>query len=381
MVCDGSFQKKRIIGQNNIVTIIAPPTPEYQLGFLSKLQRLFNEGDFTATYKFALMVAMADLAVELGQDDGCTLLLTKEQLAEKFIELYWQQATPYSASADERDLNEPIVESSSLVLAQNKGIQTAIVKNIITFRATFNPRSLIAAKAMPGFKQLRNSVSATVMKMPVTYLQNLGGQVEPFLYNTLSNGIELLPGVAYCLRRFQPLVQQLSRNGWINHIKGNRLNQSILGEQDDLESFLFGTSRKSLLIISASLRKISNKCFYCQQTLRADADVDHFIPFSQYPRDLMHNFVIAHPSCNRSKSNALAARGHLERWMEYINRENVNLTTIGKDAGKVADLPVMRAVARWGYENAVQSSAQAWVRATYFEVVNKDYLDILSDIR
>ena len=268
VVCDGSFQKKRIIGQNNFVTTIPPPSPEYQLGFLSKLQRLFNEGDFSATYKFALMVAIADLAVELGEDDGCSLLLTKEQLAEKFIELYWQQATPYSATAADQDLNEPIIESLSLVLAQNKGIQTAIVKSIINFRATFNPRSLIAAKAMPRFKQLRNSVSATVMKMPVTHLQNLGGQAEPFLYNTLSNGIELLPGVTYCLRRFQPLVQQLSRNGWINHIKGNRLNQSILGEQDDLESFLFGTSRKSLLVISAGLRKISNKCFRYSKTFK-----------------------------------------------------------------------------------------------------------------
>jgi 5-methylcytosine-specific restriction endonuclease McrA len=326
------------------------------------------------------MVAMADLAVELGHDDGGTLLLTKEQLAEKFIELYWQQATPYSATAADQDLNEPIVKSSSFVLAQNKGIQTAIVKNIIIFRAEFNPRSLIAAKTITGFKQLRNKVSATVMSKPVTHLQNLGGQAEPFLYNTLTNGIELLPGVAYCLRRFQPLVQQLSRNGWINHIKGNRLNQSILGEQDDLESFLFGTSRKSLLVISAGLRKISNKCFYCQQTLRSEADVDHFIPFSQYPRDLMHNFVIAHPACNRSKSNALAAREHLERWVEYIDREDANLTMIGKDAGKVTDLPVMRAVARWGYGNAVQSSAKAWIRATNFESVNKDYLDILDVI-
>ena len=45
------------------------PTPEFQLEFLSKLQRLFTEGDFTATYKFALLVSLADLAVEYGQDD------------------------------------------------------------------------------------------------------------------------------------------------------------------------------------------------------------------------------------------------------------------------------------------------------------------------
>ena len=47
-----------------------PPSPETQLAFLSKLQRLFAEGDFTSTYKFALLISLADLAVELGRDDG-----------------------------------------------------------------------------------------------------------------------------------------------------------------------------------------------------------------------------------------------------------------------------------------------------------------------
>ena len=44
----------------------APPSAEQQLAFLTKLQRLFAEGDFTATYKFALLIALSDLAVELG---------------------------------------------------------------------------------------------------------------------------------------------------------------------------------------------------------------------------------------------------------------------------------------------------------------------------
>ena len=52
-----------------------PPSAEEQLAFLSKIQRLYAEGDFTATYKFALLVALADLAVELGHDDGAELPL------------------------------------------------------------------------------------------------------------------------------------------------------------------------------------------------------------------------------------------------------------------------------------------------------------------
>ncbi len=49
------------------------PSPEAQLAFLAKLQRLFAEGEFTATYKFALLIALADLAVECGRDDGNAL--------------------------------------------------------------------------------------------------------------------------------------------------------------------------------------------------------------------------------------------------------------------------------------------------------------------
>ena len=74
------------------------PSPDVQLVFLSKLQRLFAEGDFTATYKFALLISLADLAVELGDDSGAALELGHRGIAAKFIELYWQQSAPYSAA-------------------------------------------------------------------------------------------------------------------------------------------------------------------------------------------------------------------------------------------------------------------------------------------
>ena len=46
------------------------PTPEFQLAFLTKIQRLFADGDFTATYKFALLVSIADYAVQYGEDNN-----------------------------------------------------------------------------------------------------------------------------------------------------------------------------------------------------------------------------------------------------------------------------------------------------------------------
>jgi hypothetical protein len=41
-----------------------------QIRFLLNLQRLLTDGQFTATYKYALLMALADLSVEHGDDSG-----------------------------------------------------------------------------------------------------------------------------------------------------------------------------------------------------------------------------------------------------------------------------------------------------------------------
>jgi hypothetical protein len=46
------------------------PTPEGQVQFLRDVQRLLAEGLFTASDQFALLRALADLAVLNGEDSG-----------------------------------------------------------------------------------------------------------------------------------------------------------------------------------------------------------------------------------------------------------------------------------------------------------------------
>jgi hypothetical protein len=53
--------------------VVSPPTAEKQLKFLTNLQRLLAEGQFTATYKYALLLALADIAVETDDDSGESL--------------------------------------------------------------------------------------------------------------------------------------------------------------------------------------------------------------------------------------------------------------------------------------------------------------------
>jgi len=241
------------------------PSPEAQLQFLSKLQRIFAEGDFTATYKFALLIALADLAVELGADDGRDLILTTRQLGLRFIALYWKHSMPYGNGRP---------NSQTGILIQNNGTQAAIVSAIEKFKSQTLALTFQAAKLHHDFNNLVSTVSTTVSAQPLTYLQNFGGGTDEFIYERAGQGrIRLKQGIGYCLRRFYPLVQQLARSHWVNHIKGNRRNVEILGEVDDLEKFLFASSRQSLEVMCAGLRKLDgDKCFYCGQGLTS-ADV------------------------------------------------------------------------------------------------------------
>jgi 5-methylcytosine-specific restriction endonuclease McrA len=334
--------------------------PEFQLAFLSKLQRLFAEGDFTATYKFALLIALADLSVELGRDDNEPLKLPYRSIGLKFIQLYWQQAAPFTGND---------------VLIQNLGTQAAVVSSISAYRRNHPSHTLNAAQGSKDFQKLLSAVTTTVKLQPVQYIQNLGGDKNVFLFEADKDGLTLLPGVGYCLRRFQPLVQQLARSNWLDHIRGNKRNLPLLGKDDDLESFLFETPRQALTTISTGLRKINSQCHYCGGAVK-EADVDHFIPHSLYPRDLMHNFVLAHPSCNRSKSNTLAAKKHLVRWLEFMDTHDSNLKEIGFEAGINADASTTLAVARWGYSNALSSGGQAWIASTKYEPIESTYFGL-----
>ena len=341
------------------------PSAEDQLRFLSNIQRVFAEGDFTATYKFALLIALADLAVELGADDDRKLVLSTCQIGERFIQMYWRHALPYGKG---------LPDSSPGVLVQNNGAQAAVISAIGAFRATQSVGTYQTARNLPEFQLLLAKVAQTVSAQPLNYLQNFGGTTNDFLYKRAGSGkVRLKLGIAYCLRRFHPLVQQLARSHWVDHIKGNPRNHVILGEADDLEDFLFATSRQTLVAMANGLKKLDgHNYFYCGGNLTA-SDVDHFVPFSRYPRDLAHNFVLAPPACNRSKSATLAARPHLERWLERLARRGDAIAEIGQVAGLVVDAKVSLQIASWGYTSAVTNGGSAWLSPAKYERIDASY--------
>lgn len=334
-----------------------------QLEFLRQLQRIFNEGEFVATYKFALLHSIADVCVESDVLPDNSLHIPLRRIAEKFLELYWHHAEPYREAA-----------VGDGVLLQNIKGQAQIISRLEGIRASF-----------PTISQFRRSrrwsaavrfAEGQIERMPLWRLQTLGGVTVEFLYanRLVDEGIVLRPGVAAALRNFYPIVLHLVRGHWISHIRRIPANYNLVGEHADLEYFLFGAARSSLEGARPLLAELQRgECFYCRKPVKGDWQVDHFIPWARYPRDLGHNFVLAHAACNQHKSDTLAAGMHLERWLDR-NLEYGDL--IVSELGQVflCDSETSRRVARWSYELDLSSSARLWIAGRQYESFDRRLL-------
>jgi hypothetical protein len=179
------------------------PTSDEQIRFLVQVQRLLDEGLFVATYKYALLLALADLSIEQGDDSDAELIVSTEAIAEKFIRYYWRQAVPYPAAADTR------------ILQQNTGKQAAVLNVVRRARATPGDSLVAAINSGPAWRRLVREVAHVVQTMPLWKLQTVGRERLDSLYANTGSGntITLRPGVAFCFRKFHPLISDLIMAG------------------------------------------------------------------------------------------------------------------------------------------------------------------------
>lgn len=335
-----------------------------QVEFLTKLQRLLAEGDFTATYKFALLLALADIAIEKGDDSGAPMHVALTDIAKKFIRLYWRQAAPHPRGR---------------VLQQNTDKQAAIVNLLVEARAT-HPSLPRLERDTKAWRSLVGKVAKVVRAMPLFKLQTLGGTPVEFLYPNceINSGVELRAAIAFCLRRFHGLIDDLVRGAWLRFVRRLPGNAPLIGEATDLSAFMFGSERDDLGAFVPILRDLQmGTCFYCAAPLRdRKVAVDHFVPWSQYPNDLGHNFVLADERCNSAKSDALGAIRHLESWWRRLDDHGPTLGEEFDSAGIVHDAASSRRVTSWAYANAEQASARLWLKAHDFEPIGANWRSI-----
>ena len=313
------------------------------LALAERMLAILGDGSFSATYKFALVIALLDVCLENTAKNGePPSSVFTPQLAERVIELYWKHAVPYREHG---------------VLRQggnHEGQQAEILRDIDDFRVRCGASggdTLHRARVQHPHEYVRllRRIEWKLIEMPIPRLQVLGQNEDRFLYNyewtqqirqrtvtayqrgtplVFDNRLNLLPGVADQLVRLNGVLRPLFQREWARKVA--RLNAL---PESELETFLFGAERIALEPVRRPLLELQQGCcFYCNGGISNRADVDHFLPWSRYADDGLDNLVIAHVGCNASKSDYMAAAGHVARWRQRVREHDAALNLIAQQA-------------------------------------------------
>lgn len=351
---------------------------EADLRFLRDFQRLLNEGDFSSTYKFALLRALADLSVERVVAYPAGLELSVRDIAEKFIEYYWRQARPFR----------------NAILSQSGKGQAEVVTAVVECQGRYS-HSFAEVRSKPAiWRKLVKRVARNVERDPLRRLQTLSSGSLYFLYeNPGARGesappedvtILLRAGAVRAFRQFHPLILSLLEAAWVRRVLCIRSNASMVSEGSDIGEFLFGSDRRPLDAYRDALLQVhQSRCFYCDSKPRRELHVDHFIPWSRYPIDLGHNFVLACRACNESKRDHLAGTGVLSKWKSTNIDDGQALSEVLLSRGLPGDPHRALTVARWAYEQAEGAQVLVWAGRKQFERLGSGWrplLSMLSDV-
>lgn len=327
------------------------PTAHEQLEFLQKIQLILEAGDFTSTYKFALLLSLSNLSIRKGDDTPNPLTLSYEEIAEQFIEQYWKQSLPFE-----------YIDKDNFVLQQNTGSQIVIIQAIQELMLTCS--TLQQAKKSLYWHRIIKKMATTIKNYPAKLLQNIEGQSLNFLYDWQSTGtyLTLKKNVMYCLRQFNGIIRQLVQQRWADFVRQLPKNKDILQGQQDIQAFLFDEQRNSLKKVSELYQDLQeSRCFYCHKKIQGSAEADHFIPWSYYQQDTLHNFVIADKQCNGAKSNFLADTDLLKLWLERNHQYGDQIHQFSENIGMVSNQEASENIAKWAYQRAINNQSPIWM--------------------
>jgi len=240
--------------------------------------------------------------------------------------------------------------------------------------------------------RLLDVVEWKLVEMPLPRLQVMGGVSDPFIYriawdktvtqaDTRAHGfdarVHFVGRSAEYLVQLGGLLRPLIEAKWANRIL--RFNRQVVSDAG-LPEFLFGAERVPLAVARPVLREVQgDRCFYCGGRLRGAADVDHFVPWARWPDNGIENLVAAHPGCNNSKHDFLAATGHLEAWLPRCDGASAvggslrdAAADLGWDTHPARTLSVARAIYL-----RVPPSARLWLARDVFEPADPERIGAL----
>lgn len=285
--------------------------------FGQRLLSLLDTASFTASYKYATLLALIDEVLASVDEHGRPpAAVHGRAVGRRVLALYWPQARPFSESGPLRQSNTPGDIVSKVASART---QLGIPEHMSLNRArTRHPNEIL---------RLEVAVEDTVLRYPIPLLQRFGtaktALEQRFIYEygwapekvPTDDRLVLVEGAGQALTSLAGLLRSVVQREWLHFVA--RRNSDALDEFR-VERFLFGADRTSLLAVRKPLLgHQQGRCFYCGRA-GTSWEVDHFLPWARWPDDGLDNLVVAHRTCNNNKRAALAGVTHLKRWWPRV---------------------------------------------------------------
>lgn len=340
--------------------------------FAERLLQVIDEGQRTATYKLALILALIDASAEHADDSGrAPDALHTRDVARHVLRLYLPQTRLYLAGDGEARILRQITNKRSAILG-------AVVRlHMAADSAHCRSFAEIAARLPDELESCLDTVETTVARYPLRLLQVVGREHRPFLYDIEwgesvalralhapgGGQVRFRPGAGDHLLRLAPLVRPLVELHWTRMVA--RLNRLAV-EEERLHQHLFGAERAAFpAALRAGLVDLhGSTCFYCDRPLRSRVELDHFIPWSRWPNDAIENLVPA-DRCNARKRDYLPALAHVERWADRLTHHGSDLATIGSTASWESDAHRSLALVRSCYAH-LPAGTPLWLQGDRF---------------
>jgi hypothetical protein len=364
------------------------------LDVVQRVLQILDDGSFTTTYKFAVLLALVELCFEEAAVPGPTgAVLTTRQIADKVVELYWPQARPYANPTGEAHLLQQSNNAPHQVGGRTLPLVIAAWQTSMGAGTTTLPYPI--ARRRPEYGGLLDEVERVLVRMPLPKLQRVGGVYVPLLYEIawddgptlptnaalqryqrtgtgFDNAVRLKPGVFEAFSRLAPLLRAFIQQRWVEKVTAlNRVNDTGVA----LAEHLFGVDRSSLETTRGPLTELqAGRCFYCGDALRSATHVDHFLPWARFPDNGLANLVVADARCNGQKSDRLAGPEFLRRWRDRLTGQAATLDDLGARLRWDVGAERARGAARSLYL-ALPEDARLWAGGSASVAVDRALLD------
>ena len=260
---------------------------------LQSVYQILVHGQNANSYKFALLRALVDIRRASGTDIE---VVSREALAERFVEYYWPLATLYRVRQSIDPAKGPVVMRYIDALV-NRGVT--------------RPRQKVAdfsRRHAQEYRALVQTVAKTAFGDVIPRFHNVRGQaVNPRLFAETREGLALAKGASLFLAEHADLLRFMAIAAWVKFTEDYTASPRLFAKIADQPP-----ARRTVKYRVALRSVEEHGCFYCRGASEQFA-VDHVIPWSYVLEDKAWNLVLACTSCNSAKSDGLPEELMLER--------------------------------------------------------------------